>query len=314
MSNAAVFQPGQVIFREGDTSQEAFRILRGRVEISILADGKPVILAQLGEGDIFGEMAMVDERPRSASAQALEVTECEVLTPDNFNELVLSRPEVLIPYMASFFERLRTANDRLRLEMRLRAKAEQAAVAAPTPGPIAAPVPRVVAPVVAPVAPPSLELTRTVMPTAAPAPGAAPAAAKPAAPPPPPGGYQSVVLQALTEHARARLPEPVVTITKFPFRVGRKHEVQGKGATVFAANDLAVADDKPYQISRNHCSIEREGDHFFVRDRGSTVGTVVNDTPIGLAEDTLTCDLRGGDNEILLGADDSPFKFKVTLS
>lgn len=314
MSNAAVFQPGQVIFREGDTSQEAFRILRGRVEISILADGKPVILAQLGEGDIFGEMAMVDERPRSASAQALEVTECEVLTPDNFNELVLSRPEVLIPYMASFFERLRTANDRLRLEMRLRAKAEQAAVAAPTPGPIAAPVPRVVAPVVAPVAPPSLELTRTVMPTAAPAPGAAPAAAKPASPPPPPGGYQSVVLQALTEHARARLPEPVVTITKFPFRVGRKHEVQGKGATVFAANDLAVSDDKPYQISRNHCSIEREGDHFFVRDRGSTVGTVVNDTAIGLAEDTLTCDLRGGDNEILLGADDSPFKFKVTLS
>lgn len=314
MSNAAVFQPGQVIFREGDTSQEAFRILRGRVEISLLADGKPVILAQLGEGDIFGEMAMVDERPRSASAQALEVTECEVLTPDNFNELVLSRPEVLIPYMASFFERLRTANDRLRLEMRLRAKAEQAAVAAPTPGPIAAPVPRVVAPVVAPVAPPSLELTRTVMPTAAPAPGAAPAAAKPAAPPPPPGGYQSVVLQALTEHARARLPEPVVTITKFPFRIGRKHEVQGKGATVFAANDLAVADDKPYQISRNHCSIEREGDHFFVRDRGSTVGTVVNDTAIGLAEDTLTCDLRGGDNEILLGADDSPFKFKVTLS
>jgi hypothetical protein len=314
MSNAAVFQPGQVIFREGDTSQEAFRILRGRVEISILADGKPVILAQLGEGDIFGEMAMVDERPRSASAQALEVTECEVLTPDNFNELVLSRPEVLIPYMASFFERLRTANDRLRLEMRLRAKAEQAAVAAPTPGPIAAPVPRVVAPVVAPVAPPSLELTRTVMPTAAPAPGAAPAAAKPASPPPPPGGYQSVVLQALTEHARARLPEPVVTITKFPFRIGRKHEVQGKGATVFAANDLAVADDKPYQISRNHCSIEREGDHFFVRDRGSTVGTVVNDTAIGLAEDTLTCDLRGGDNEILLGADDSPFKFKVTLS
>jgi hypothetical protein len=314
MSNAAVFQPGQVIFREGDTSQEAFRILRGRVEISILADGKPVILAQLGEGDIFGEMAMVDERPRSAAAQALEVTECEVLTPENFNELVLSRPEVLIPYMASFFERLRTANDRLRLEMRLRAKAEQAAVAAPTPGPIAAPVPRVVAPVVAPVAPPSLELTRTVMPTAAPAPGAAPAAAKPAAPPPPPGGYQSVVLQALTEHARARLPEPVVTITKFPFRIGRKHEVQGKGATVFAANDLAVADDKPYQISRNHCSIEREGDHFFVRDRGSTVGTLVNDTAIGLAEDTLTCDLRGGDNEILLGADDSPFKFKVTLS
>ena len=314
MSYHAVFQPGQVVFREGDTSQEAFRILRGRVEISILADGKPVILAQLGEGDIFGEMAMVDERPRSASAQALEVTECEVLTPENFNELVLSRPEVLIPYMASFFERLRTANDRLRLEMRLRAKAEQALVAG-APTPVAAPVARVVAPVTSTIAPPpSLELKRTVVPVVVPTSGAPSAPAKSAPPPPPPGGYQSVVLQALTEHARARLPEPVVTIAKFPFRIGRKHEVQGKGATVFAANDLAIADDKPYQISRNHCSIEREGDHFFVRDRGSTVGTVVNDKPIGLAEDTLTCDLHGGDNEILLGADDSPFKFKITLS
>ena len=312
MSNQAVFQPGQVIFREGEASQEAYRILRGRVEISILADGKPVILAQLGEGDIFGEMAMVDERPRSASAQALEVTECEVLTPENFNDLVLSRHEVLIPYMASFFERLRTANDRLRLEMRLRAKAEQAAAVVV---PAAIPAPRVVAPVAVPVAPPpSLELTRTVVPVAKPVAGVPAAAAKPAPPPPPPGGYQSVVLQALTEHAKVRLPEPVITISKFPFRIGRKHEVQGKGATVFASNDLAVADDKPYQISRNHCSIEREGDHFFVRDRGSTVGTVVNDKPIGLAEDTLTCDLHGGDNEILLGADDSPFKFKVTLS
>jgi len=315
MSSQTVFQPGQVIFREGDTSQEAYRILRGRVEISILADGKPVILAQLGEGDIFGEMAMVDERPRSATAQVLEVTECEVLTPENFSELVISRPDVLIPYLASFFERLRTANDRLRLEMRLRAKAEQTLVSGAVPAPLVAPVARVVAPVAAPIAaPPSLELTRTVVPVAAPAPGASPATAKPVPTPPPPGGYQSVVLQALTEHAKVRLPEPVITISKFPFRIGRKHEVQGKGATVFASNDLAVADDKPYQISRNHCSIEREGDHFFVRDRGSTVGTVVNDKPIGLAEDTLTCDLQGGDNEILLGADDSPFKFKVTLS
>jgi len=312
----AIFQPGQVIFREGDASQEAYRILRGRVEISIVADGKPVILAQLGEGDIFGEMAMVDERPRSASAQSLEVTECEVLTPENFNDLVLQRPEVLIPYMASFFERLRTANDRLRLEMRLRARAEsQLGSASPgSPAPTA-PVARVVAPVVVPSAPPSLELTRVAPPAPVVVPPGKPAAAVPApVAPPPAGGYTSVVLTALTEHAKVRLPEAVVTIGKFPFRIGRKHDTPGKGATVFASNDLPIGDDKPYQISRNHCSIEREGDHFFVRDRGSSVGTVVNDKPIGLAEDTLTCDLQGGDNILLLGSDDSPFKFKVTLS
>ena len=289
-----------MIFREGDTTQEAYRILKGRVEISIAGDGKSVILAQLGEGDIFGEMAMVDERPRSASAQALEVTECEVLTAENFNEAVLQRPEILIPYLASFFERLRTANDRLRMEMRLRAQAEQRASAP------AAAVARVVAPVAKPIAPPSIEMTRVSAPAPT-APSTAPVA------PPPEGGYQSIVLTACNDHAMARLPESSVTIQKFPFRIGRKHETPGKGATVFASNDLPIADEKPYQISRNHCSIEREGDHFFVRDRGSSLGTVVNDAAIGLAENSLTQDLRGGENQILLGSDDSQFQFKVTL-
>ena len=296
-----------MIFREGDTTQEAYRILKGRVEISIAGDGKSVILAQLGEGDIFGEMAMVDERPRSASAQALEVTECEVLTAENFNEAVLQRPEILVPYLASFFERLRTANDRLRMEMRLRAQAEQRA-SAPAASSPAAPVARIVAPLAKPIAPPSLEMTRVSVPApVAEVPSAAPVA------PPPEGGYQSIVLTACNDHAMARLPESSVTIQKFPFRIGRKHETPGKGATVFASNDLPIADDKPYQISRNHCSIEREGDNFFVRDRGSSLGTVVNDTAIGLAENSLTQDLRGGENQILLGSDDSQFQFKVTL-
>jgi CRP-like cAMP-binding protein len=303
----AVFQPGQMMFREGDTTQEAYRILKGRVEISIAGEGKAVILAQLGEGDIFGEMAMVDERPRSASAQALEVTECEVLTAENFNEAVLQRPEILIPYLASFFERLRTANDRLRMEMRLRAQAEQRA-SVPVASTSAAPVARVVAPLTKSIAPPSLEMTRV----SAPAPVATAPSAAPVTPPPE-GGYQSVILTACNDHARARLPETSVAIQKFPFRIGRKHDTPGKGATVFASNDLPIADDKPYQISRNHCSIEREGDNFFVRDRGSSLGTVVNEAPIGLAENSLTHDLRGGENQILLGSDDSQFQFKVTL-
>ena len=277
------------------------------MEISIAGEGKAVILAQLGEGDIFGEMAMVDERPRSASAQALEVTECEVLTAENFNEAVLQRPEILIPYLASFFERLRTANDRLRMEMRLRAQAEQRA-SVPVASTSAAPVARVVAPLTKSIAPPSLEMTRV----SAPAPVATAPSAAPVTPPPE-GGYQSVILTACNDHARARLPETSVAIQKFPFRIGRKHDTPGKGATVFASNDLPIADDKPYQISRNHCSIEREGDNFFVRDRGSSLGTVVNEAPIGLAENSLTHDLRGGENQILLGSDDSQFQFKVTL-
>ena len=210
----SLFQPGQMIFREGDTTQEAYRILKGRVEISIAGEGKGVILAQLGEGGIFGEMAMVDERPRSASAQCLEVTECEVLTAENFNEAVLQRPEILIPYLASFFERLRTANDRLRMEMRLRARAELQVPVAGTPA-VVAPTMRVVAPATTAIAPPSLELTRVPVAVAAPVAGSTPVAVAPVAPPPA-GGYQSVVLTAATDHARARLPEGTVVIQKFP--------------------------------------------------------------------------------------------------
>jgi len=189
----------------------------------------------------------------------------------------------------------------------LRAQAEQRASAPAASNPAAA-VARVVAPVAKPIAPPSLEMTRVSAPAPVPTtPSTAPVA------PPPEGGYQSIVLTACNDHAMARLPESSVTIQKFPFRIGRKHETPGKGATVFASNDLPIADEKPYQISRNHCSIEREGDHFFVRDRGSSLGTVVNDAAIGLAENSLTQDLRGGENQILLGSDDSQFQFKVTL-
>ena len=126
----------------------------------------------------------------------MEVTECEVLTAENFNEAVLQRPEILIPYLASFFERLRTANDRLRMEMRLRAQAEQRASAPAASNPAAA-VARVVAPVAKPIAPPSLEMTRVVAPApVATAPSAAPVA------PPPEGGYQSIVLTACNDHEK----------------------------------------------------------------------------------------------------------------
>ena len=49
----ATFAPGSYIFKEGDLSQEAYRIIKGRVELTATADDKPVILDQIGEGDIF---------------------------------------------------------------------------------------------------------------------------------------------------------------------------------------------------------------------------------------------------------------------
>lgn len=106
-------EPGQVIFREGQEGRHAYRILSGRVVIFLEKEGREFILGELSAGEIFGEMAILQDRPRSASARALESTEVEVLTDYDFNHLILTEPKKLFPYLASFFERLRHANEQL---------------------------------------------------------------------------------------------------------------------------------------------------------------------------------------------------------
>ncbi|WPJ95045.1 cyclic nucleotide-binding domain-containing protein [Coraliomargarita algicola] len=104
---------GKLIFSEGDLGDEAYRVIEGCVEISIKEDGKRLVLATLGEGEIFGEMAMVESRPRSASARALEATTLSVIARDDFEIALSNREEELVPYLATIFDRLRVTNDRL---------------------------------------------------------------------------------------------------------------------------------------------------------------------------------------------------------
>jgi pSer/pThr/pTyr-binding forkhead associated (FHA) protein len=73
-------------------------------------------------------------------------------------------------------------------------------------------------------------------------------------------------------------------------------------------------DVEPFQVSRSHCSIEREGDKYFVRDRGSTLGTVVNDVQIGVNYATLTRDLVKGENILVVGSARSSFRFRIELA
>jgi CRP/FNR family cyclic AMP-dependent transcriptional regulator len=294
--NFSRFEPGDVIFQEGERTMEAYRILRGKVEITISSATKPTILAQLGPGDIFGEMAMVDERPRSATARCVETTECEVMSPSDFQVAILQQPHRLLPYLTAFFERLRTVNDRLHMELRLRAEGRASAPATPETSAFPFPIPRPARHDHHP------ERTRLQPPVES-------------VPHTPRAGVHTAILTPFNALCASKLVtgfDPI-EIKKFPFRIGRGIAGRDGHETVFSTNDFFIADKEPFQVSRNHCSIEREGDHFFVRDRGSTLGTFVNETPVGVHNASLTHDLVDGENTIILGSSRSPYKFKIEL-
>ena len=103
----------KLIFAEGDYGEEAYRENEGSVEISIQRDGQKLILAILGVGETFGEMAMIESRPRSATARALEPTTIEVIERQDFQQILDEGGEQLVPYLTMIFDRLRVTNDRL---------------------------------------------------------------------------------------------------------------------------------------------------------------------------------------------------------
>ena len=112
------------------------------------------------------------------------------------------------------------------------------------------------------------------------------------------------------ETRKAGAPE-IVVLDRLPFRIGRRQA--GEGADILSANDLSLRDQYPYQISRNHCAIERMGSELVVRDRGSTLGTILNGQSIGTESDHMVLPLQPGANKLVLGGDDSSFQFNVQV-
>jgi CRP-like cAMP-binding protein len=107
------FAASQLLFDEGDPSDVAYVIRSGRVEISKATEHGPVRLAVLGEGDVVGEMGLLEERPRSASARALEAVVADAISPLAFSRMLVDDPKGSMRLLHSLFERLRTMNRRV---------------------------------------------------------------------------------------------------------------------------------------------------------------------------------------------------------
>jgi CRP-like cAMP-binding protein len=102
------FRRGEVIFHLGDPGDALFIIVGGEVKISLPSEtGDEAILATLRTGDVFGELALLDGAPRSASATALTPTETVVLPRDRFRELIATEAGVRDALLASIAGELR---------------------------------------------------------------------------------------------------------------------------------------------------------------------------------------------------------------
>lgn len=104
------FAAGQTIFSEGDASDVAYVIRSGRAEVLKETPEGQLRLAVLGPGDVLGEMGLLDERPRSATAVALDAVVADSVSPTEFVRQLLHEPAKSMRLLSALFERLRAMN------------------------------------------------------------------------------------------------------------------------------------------------------------------------------------------------------------
>src|SRR6476646_1663843 len=118
---------GQSLFRVGDSGDAMYFIESGRIRITVTdADGREVILASLGHGDFFGEMAILDGHGRSADATVTEDSRLAVLTRENFLTFVSSDARIVLEMLSAITRRLRRTDDLLRHRVSRNANEEDA--------------------------------------------------------------------------------------------------------------------------------------------------------------------------------------------
>ena len=108
------FEPGQVVFREGDASDTCYVVSSGHARATRThTDGRSITLATFGPGDFFGELAMFDDERRSATVEAIDgVSACAILGHD-MRGFLARHPEIAVKLVTALGRRLRAANERL---------------------------------------------------------------------------------------------------------------------------------------------------------------------------------------------------------
>jgi uncharacterized membrane protein len=118
----------KVLFRAGDAGDAMYVIERGKVHICVQAtDGHELTLAELGRGDFFGEMALLEGQRRSANAVVAEEARLAVLSREHFLSFVRSSPDVALGMLTALANRLRRTDELLRHSATRNVNVEEAA-------------------------------------------------------------------------------------------------------------------------------------------------------------------------------------------
>src|SRR5213080_4482633 len=119
---------GAVLFRAGDQGDGMYLIEQGKVRICVKTkDGHEVTLTELHRGDFFGEMALLDGKPRSADARVAEDARLAVLSREHFLAFVRANPDVALEMLTALANRLRHTDELLRHTATRNVNVEEAA-------------------------------------------------------------------------------------------------------------------------------------------------------------------------------------------
>ncbi len=109
-----VWSKGSQVLCEGDSGEIVYFILSGRAKVTLYGEeGREIVLAVLEQGEMFGEMSIIDDKPRSANVEAVRDLECLVLSRERFLGFLASHHRVYMMFLAHLTARLREATRKI---------------------------------------------------------------------------------------------------------------------------------------------------------------------------------------------------------
>ncbi len=105
-----ICKAGEVLFREGDPGKEMFVIQSGTVRLTRVIRGSERLLAEIGAGEFFGEMSIINDKPRAATAVAVDDAQLLALDPRTFEAMIKANTEIAVRMIKKLAKRLDDAN------------------------------------------------------------------------------------------------------------------------------------------------------------------------------------------------------------